>query len=112
MIEHTKVIFKDKFKNRKITLKKGLELIYHLPFTGCIRSDKLWWWKNHIDWIKYQAIEYPTKGNLMVARLNISAPQSNTIRIITTQQQIHTGAVNDKRKAQVLKKIFGKEKDE
>jgi hypothetical protein len=112
MIEHTRVIFKNKFKNRKISLKKGLELIYHLPFTGCIRSDKLWWWRNYIDWIKYQAIEYPTKGNLMVARLSVSATQSNTIRIITTQQQIHTGAVNDKRKAQVLKKIFGKEKDE
>ncbi|MDA0764121.1 MAG: hypothetical protein O3A39_06770 [Proteobacteria bacterium] len=106
MIEHSKIIFKNKFKNRKITLKRGLELIYHLPFAGFIRADKLWWWKHYIDWIKYEPINFPNPGMLMIARLNADSAQPNTIRVITTS------ALNDKRKAQVLKKIFGKESND
>jgi hypothetical protein len=102
MIEHTRVVFKNKFKKRQISLKKGLEIIYHLPFAGFIRSDRLWWWRNYIDWIKYVPIEYPNKGMLMVARLNADSAQPNTIRVVTT-------SVLDKRKPQVLKKLFGTE---
>jgi len=102
MIEHTRVVFKNRFKKRQISLKKGLEIIYRLPFAGFIRSDRLWWWRNYIDWIKYVPIEYPNKGMLMVARLNADSAQPNTIRVVTT-------SVLDKRKPQVLKKLFGTE---
>lgn len=101
MIEHSRVVFKDKLKGRKITLKRGLEIIFNLPFSGFIKSDKIWWWRNYIDWIKYVKIEYPEQGMLMVVRLNHESAQPNTIRVVTT------GALNARRKAQVLKKLFG-----
>ena len=52
MMEHSRVIFKNRLRGRKISLKRGLEIIYKLPFTGFIRNDKFWWWRNNIDWIK------------------------------------------------------------
>jgi hypothetical protein len=102
MMQHSKIIFKDRLRGRKISLKKGLEIIYQLPFTGFIRSDKFWWWRNYIDWIKYLKIEYPSEGCLMIVRLNHESKDPNTIRVVTT------GSL-DKRKPQVLKKIFRKE---
>ena len=102
MMQHSRVIFKNRLRGRKISLKRGLEIIYQLPFTGFIRSDKFWWWRNYIDWIKYLPIEYPSKGMLMVVRLNVDSKDPNTIRVVTT-----SGI--DKRKPQVLKKIFRKE---
>ena len=101
-MHHSRVIFKNRLRGRKISLKKVLEIIYQLPFTGFIRSDKFWWWRNYIDWIKYLPIEYPSKGMLMVVRLNVDSKDPNTIRVVTT-----SGI--DKRKPQVLKKIFRKE---
>ena len=102
MMQNSREIIKNKLKGRKISLKRGLEIIYQLPFTGFIRSDKFWWWRNYIDWIKYLPIEYPSKGMLMVVRLNLDSKDPNTIRVVTT------GGIA-KRKPQVLKKIFRKE---
>jgi len=101
MMEHSRVIFKNRLRGRKISLKRGLEIIYKLPFTGFIRNDKFWWWRNNIDWIKYLPIEYPSQGMLMVVRLNVDSKDPNTIRVVTT------GGFS-KRKPQVLKKIYGK----
>ena len=101
-MHHSRVIFKNRLRGRKISLKRGLEIIYQLPFTGFIRSDKFCWWRNYIDWIKYLPIEYPSKGMLMVVRLNLDSKDPNTIRVVTT-------GGNDKRKPQVLKNLFRKE---
>ena len=101
MIEHSRVIFKNKLRGRKISLKKGLEIIYGLPFSGFIRNDKFWWWRNYIEWTKYLKIEYPNEGMLMIVRLNDQSKRPNTIRVVTT-------SALDRRKPQVLKKLYGK----
>jgi hypothetical protein len=100
-----KVVFEEKFRNRKISLKKGLELIYNLEFTGYIRKDRFWWWRNFIDWVKYQKITYPSSGLIMVCRLNSTHKHQNTIRVVTTSN-------DDKSKLLVMKHLYGRNNDE
>ena len=98
-------MFEEKFRNRKISLKKGLELIYNLEFTGHIRKDRFWWWRNFIDWVKYQKITYPSSGLIMVCRLNSTHKHQNTIRVVTTSN-------SDKSKLLVMKHLYGRNNDE
>jgi hypothetical protein len=105
MIYTPRVVFEDKFRNRKISLKKGLELIYNLEFTGYIKKDKFWWWRNYIDWVKYQKITYPSKGMIMVCRLNSTHKHQNTIRTVTTTK-------DEKSKLLVMQHLYGKDKND
>ena len=90
---------------RRISLSKSLSLIYGLEFTGFIKLERVWWWRNYIETTKYQEITYPKEGYICVVRLNNSHKHRNTIRVITKQSS------SDKRELVVLKKLFGKEKE-
>ena len=89
---------------RRISLSKSLSLIYGLEFTGFIKLERVWWWRNYIETTKYQEIIYPKEGYICVVRLNNSHKHRNTIRVLTKQSN------SDKRELVVLKKLFGKEK--
>jgi uncharacterized HAD superfamily protein len=71
---------------RKIGLKKSLEIIYNLEFTGFIQLERIWWWRNYIEYIKYQEIIYPKHGFISVVRLNQTHKHPNTIRVLTNKQ--------------------------
>jgi len=97
--------YKQKFSKRRISLGKSLSLIYGLEFTGFIKIERVWWWRNYIETTKYQEIIYPKEGYICVVRLNNSHKHRNTIRVMTKQ------ANSDKRELLVLKDLFGKEKE-
>jgi len=97
--------YKQKFSKRRISLSKSLSLIYGLEFTGFIKIERVWWWRNFIETTKYQEIIYPKEGYICVVRLNNSHKHRNTIRVMTKQ------ANSDKRELLVLKDLFGKEKE-
>tara|TARA_R110002096_G_scaffold424356_1_gene632227 strand:- start:129 stop:527 length:399 start_codon:yes stop_codon:yes gene_type:complete len=97
--------YKQKFSKRRISLSKSLSLIYGLEFTGFIKLERVWWWRNYIETTKYQEITYPKEGYICVVRLNSTHKHRNTIRVITKQSS------SDKRELVVLKKLFGKEKE-
>ena len=97
--------YKQKFSKRRISLSKSLSLIYGLEFTGFIKLERVWWWRNYIETTKYQEITYPKEGYICVVRLNNSHKHRNTIRVMTKQ------ANSDKRELLVLKDLFGKEKE-
>jgi hypothetical protein len=97
--------YKQKFSKRRISLGKSLSLIYGLEFTGFIKLERVWWWRNYIETTKYQEITYPKEGYICVVRLNNAHKHRNTIRVLTKQSS------SDKRELVVLKKLFGKEKE-
>ena len=98
--------YKQKFSQRKIGLKKSLEIIYNLEFTGFIQLERIWWWRNYIEYTKYQEIIYPKHGFISVVRLNQTHKHPNTIRVLTKKQ-----ANSDKRELLVLNKLYGKEEE-
>ena len=100
-----RVKFKNQFKNKSISINIAIKLIYNLEFSGFIRSDKMWWWRNYIEWIKYLEIVSPTPGFIVLCRMNVLSKDPNTIRIVTKQNS------NDKRTLFVLKELYGKEKE-
>lgn len=100
------IIFKNKFYQRKIGIKRGLELYYNLEFTGFVQIERLWWWRNFIEYTDYVPILFPKKGFLSVVRLNDTHKHPNTIRVITKKQ--HS---SDKRELVVLNKLYGKEEE-
>jgi len=100
------LIFKDKFSKKKIGIKRGLEMIYNLEFTGFVQIERMWWWRNYIEYTTYVEIEWPQKGYLSLVRLNDTHKHPNTIRVLTRQQ-----ANSDKRELLVLNKLYGKEEE-
>ena len=98
--------YKQKFSNRKINIKKSLEIIYNLEFTGFVKLERLWWWRNFIEYTTYQEIIYPKQGFITVLRLNSTHKHPNTVRVLTKQQ-----ANSDKRELLVLNKLYGKEEE-
>lgn len=100
------IIFKNKFYQRKIGIKRGLELYYNLEFTGFVQIERLWWWRNFIEYTDYVPILFPKEGFLSVVRLNNTHKHPNTIRVITKKQ--HS---SDKRELVVLNKLYGKEEE-
>ena len=98
--------YKQKFSNRKISIKKSLEIIYNLEFTGFVKLERLWWWRNFIEYTTYQEITYPKQGFITVLRLNSTHKHPNTVRVLTKQQ-----ANSDKRELLVLNKLYGKEEE-
>jgi hypothetical protein len=90
---------------KKIGLKKSLEIIYNLEFTGFIQLERIWWWRNYIEYTKYQEIIYPKHGFISVVRLNQTHKHPNTIRVMTKQSN------SGKRELVVLRKLFGKEEE-
>jgi len=98
------VVFKDRFSQKKIGLKKGLELIYQLEFNGFVQIERMWWWKNFIEFISHIEIIYPKQGFLSIVRMNGSYVNPNTIRVVTRKTNN-----SDKRELFVLQKLFGKE---
>jgi hypothetical protein len=97
--------YKQKFSQRKIGLKKSLEIIYNLEFTGFVQLERIWWWRNYIEYTKYQEIIYPKHGFISVVRLNQTHKHFNTIRVMTKQSN------SGKRELVVLGKLFGKEEE-
>ena len=71
--------YKQKFMKRRISLSKSLSLIYGLEFTGFIKLERVWWWRNYIETTKYQEITYPKEGYICVVRLNNAHKHRNTI---------------------------------
>ena len=100
------IVFENKFRNRKIGIKRGIQMLTGLEFTGFIQLERLWWWRNFIEYMVYIPIKYPQQGFLSVARLNDTHKHPNTIRVFT-RQQINS----DKRELFVLKQLYGKEKE-
>ena len=97
--------YKQKFSKKRISLSKSLSLIYGLEFTGFIKLERVWWWRNYIETTKYQEKTYPKEGYICIDRLNNSHKHRDTIRVMTKQ------ANSDKRELLVLKDLFGKEKE-
>ena len=100
------IVFENKFRNRKIGIKRGIEMLTGLEFTGFIQLERLWWWRNFIEYSDYIPIKYPQQGFLSIARLNDTHKHRNTIRVYTRQQ-----SNSDKRELFVLKQLYGKEKE-
>lgn len=100
------IIYKDKFCKRKIGLKKSLEMIYNLEFTGFIQIERMFWWRNYIEYTTYVEIEWPKPGFITIVRLNNTHKHPNTIRVLTKQQ-----IGSDKRELFVLNKLYGKEEE-
>jgi len=81
-------------------------MIYNLEFTGFVQIERMWWWRNYIEYTTYIEIEWPQKGYLSLVRLNDTHKHPNTIRVLTRQQ-----ANSDKRELLVLNKLYGKEEE-
>jgi hypothetical protein len=100
------IVFKKKFSQKTIGIKKGLELIYNLEFTGFIQLERIWWWRNFIEYTTYQEILYPKQGFITVVRLNDTHKHRHTIRVLTKKRPD-----SDKRELLVLNKLYGKEEE-
>ena len=86
-------------------LKRSLEMVYNLQFTGFIQQERMKWWTPCIEHMTYQEITYPRIGYLVVIRLNNNSKEPNTIRVVTSQSN------SDKRELFVLKSLFGTAKE-
>jgi len=100
------IVFKKKFLQKAIGIKKGLELVYNLEFTGFIQLERIWWWRNFIEYTTYQEILYPKQGFITVVRLNDTHKHRHTIRVLTKKR-----SDSDKRELLVLNKLYGKEEE-
>jgi len=81
-------------------------MIYNLEFTGFIQIERMFWWRNYIEYTTYVEIEWPKPGFITIVRLNNTHKHPNTIRVLTKQQ-----IGSDKRELFVLNKLYGKEEE-
>lgn len=81
-------------------------MIYNLEFSGFVQIERMWWWRNYIEYTTYVEIEWPKPGFLSLVRLNDTHKHPNTIRALTRQQ-----IGSDKRELFVLNKLYGKEEE-
>ena len=97
------VIFKNKFRERKIGLSRAIKVMYNQRFTGPIRKERITWWKRY--WIKPIMLEilYPNKGWITLVKVFRDGKPS--IRVITKPS---TSGI---RELLVYKQLYGKEKD-
>ena len=97
------VIFKNKFRERKIGLSRAIKVMYNQRFTGPIRKEHITWWKRY--WIKPIMLEilYPNKGWITLVKVFRDGKPS--IRVITKP------STSGKRELLVYKQLHGKEKD-
>lgn len=80
--------------------------MYNLEFTGFVQLERLWWWRNFIEYTDYKEIIYPKQGFITIVRLNNTHKHPHTIRVLTKQRDN-----SDKRELLVLKKLYGKEEE-
>ena len=99
------ITLKNRFKNKRVPLKRSLEIVYSLPFGGFIQQERMKWWTPYIEHMTYQSILYPKQGYLVVIRLNHKSKEPNTIRVVTSKTS------SEKRELFVLKSLFGTAKE-
>ena len=94
-----RVVIEKKFKEKPINLSRAVQLMFRQPFTGSIKSEHIFWWKQY--WLKSMNLKILQPRVGWITLVKIYREGKPSIRVITVPTS------SDKRELFVMNKLYG-----